>query len=152
MVIASRPGLIAMPGQEFASVFAHRPVVVELSVQHPVQHSVQRSEAVSGTGNRPVAVEELEVEGPHLWAVVESKAGDLSREHFQAVSNAVAAAGSAVAVAAVFAASVVLAVSAASAAAVDWACSALAAWMFAASAEESKRPAQKHTTAAVAQQ
>jgi len=53
-----------VPGRESASsAFAHRQGVVELSVQH----SVQRSEAVSGTASRPavVVVESLEVEGPY---------------------------------------------------------------------------------------
>jgi hypothetical protein len=55
-------------------VSAHKPEVVDLSAQH----SAQRSEAVSGTADRPVVVEGLEVEEPHLWAVAGSKADELS--------------------------------------------------------------------------
>jgi len=110
-------------------VSAHRPEVVELSVQH----SVQRSEAESGTANMPVVVELEMEEGLQLWAVAESMADELSREHCQAVSIAVGVAAAVVTVA--IAASAVFVV------AVDWASYALAARSFAAAAGWSRRPA-----------
>lgn len=58
----SKPGLAAVPGQEHASAFAHRPEVVELSVQG----SAQRLEAASEAANRLAVAEGPEVEVLHL--------------------------------------------------------------------------------------
>ena len=58
----SKPELAAVPGQEHASAFAHRPEVVELSVQG----LAQRLEAVYEAANRLAVAEGPEVEVLHL--------------------------------------------------------------------------------------